>query len=473
MTCIALTEDSQECKEHAEAGQRSREKWHVLFATWLGELFDGMDASLYALVMFPALSELLKTNSHATVGVIGSIVLATFMVGWAAGSVLFGIMADRLGRAKTMMITILLYALFTGLCGLAQSWQELAFYRFLVGCGIGGEISIGAVMLSEYWKGKSRLHAVAALSTSFGFGYLIAAILNLGLGQFGWRWLFFAGVAPALVTLYMRAKLKEPEQFVQMQQLRKQLKELPSANVPGEVHHLLSPSLAQLFTAENRTKVFCVIGLASASIIGYWAVLSWIPPWINQLTGTNAVVERSTAAIVMNIGAILAAGAGGFIIQHLGRARAFRLSFGCALLTCLGMFLTVKSFSPVLLMWVFFIGGFATLPFVILFCYVPELFSANIRGTAFGFSVQVGRIFAATAALLGGQIIAAFAGSYATAASTVSLMYGVGFICTLFMPKTSGEVRSISLDRDALAKTLSTLSVADRGGELVESAARL
>src|SRR5271170_5859318 len=114
-----------------------KSQWHVLLATWLGEMFDGMDASIFVLVLFPALSELLNTKSHSIVGLHGSYILATFMVGWAIGGIGFGILADYIGRARTLVYTILLYAIFTGLCALSHNWQEMAIYRFLVGCGIG------------------------------------------------------------------------------------------------------------------------------------------------------------------------------------------------------------------------------------------------------------------------------------------------------------------------------------------------
>ncbi len=428
--------------ELAKPGKPGNSQWHVLAATWLGEMFDGMDASICVLVLFPALSELMKTQSHSEVGVYGSITLAVFMVGWALGSIIFGVLADQIGRSKTMMITILLYAICTALCGTANSWQELAFYRFLVGCGIGGEITIGAVMLAEQWKGKSRIHATAALSTSFGVGYLIAAVLNYFVGPFGWRWLFFAGVAPALVTVYIRSKLDEPEQFKVVQQMRKELKRSKkhTKSVAEIEKHMAGFSLMRVFAKENRFKVFMVVLLASTSIIGYWAVLAWIPPWVNQLTGTAAVAERSQTAIVMNIGSIAAAALGGVVIERFGRANSFRLSFVGALFTCIGMFTTVKVFGNELLCWVFFVGAFATLPFTVLFVYVPELFDTSMRSTAFGFSVQLGRIFAACAALLGGQIIATFGGSYAAAGSTVACIYVVGAIASFFMPKTTGEV---------------------------------
>ncbi len=418
----------------------SNSKWHVLLATWLGELFDGMDASIFVLVMFPAVSELLGTTSHSIVGQYGSFIMAIFMLGWAVGAIVFGILSDNIGRTKTMIITILLYAICTGLCATSQNWWELAFYRFLVGCGIGGEISIGAVMISEYWHGRSRLHAVAALNTSFGCGYLMAALLNLGLGAIGWRWLFLAGVAPALITLYIRTKLKEPEQFTVVKELKDQLRRKDKSALTADQTQLIRFTLFELFSAENRFKVLTVIGLASTTIVGYWAVLSWIPAWINQLTGTAAVVERSQAAVIMNIGAILAAAAGGLILTKIEKSTAFRLTFIGALVCCLGMFLSVKEFGPALLGWVFFAGAFATLPFVFLFAYVPELFAAHIRGTAFGFSVQVGRIVAAGASIAGGQIIANCHGSYAIAGASVALIYIVGIIASVFMPRTSGEV---------------------------------
>ncbi len=423
----------------AQAGSATLARWHALLATWLGELFDGMDASIFVLVLFPALSELTGTTDHSAVGLVGSVVLALFMIGWAAGAIVFGILADSIGRARTLVITILLYAICTGLCAIASSWWELAFYRFLVGCGIGGEISIGAVILAEYWRGRGRIHAVAVMSTSFGFGYLAAALLNLALGHLGWRWLFVAGILPALLTVYIRARLKEPEQFEAVKARRKALRLKPKAGLTSEEAKLLRFPLPELFAGENRIKTFSVMALASSAIIGYWAVLSWIPAWINQLTGTLAVDERSAAAIALNLGAILSAAVTGLIVDRIGRAGAFRLSFAGALASTTCMFLTVKAFGTALLAFVFAAGFFGVMPFVVLFIYVPELFEARIRGTAFGFSVQIGRIFAACAAIAGGHLIGMFGGSYALAGAAVALFYAVGILASLVMPETAGK----------------------------------
>ena len=398
--------------------------WQSLIAAWLGLMFDGMDATICILVLFPALSELLKTTSHATVGEYGGIILATFMFGWAVGAVVFGILADHIGRTKVMVLTILLYALCSGLCAISHSWGELAFYRFLVGCGIGGEHITGVILIAESWKGKGRLHATGMMTTAFGAGYMLAALLNIFLGHLGWRSLFLAGVIPALLTVYIRSKLTEPSQF-----------QLAQENKIELVH-----SFKQVFNRENLPKILVLSALYSASTIGYWAVMSWIPPWINQLTGTLAITERSTASLVMNFGSIIGGAIAGTVVILLGRRNSMRLTYIGALLAFICMFMTVKSFGPTLVVWAGIVGFFAHLSFPCIFIYGPELFDTHIRGAALGFSIQIGRLAGALAALIGGQLIAFFGGSYAIAASCMALFYLVGIVATFFMPTTSGEV---------------------------------
>jgi len=426
-------------KLRAETSQQAT-KWHAFIAAWLGAFFDGLDATIFVMVLVPALGELLGTTDHAMIGRYGSYVLAIFMMGWAVGAVLFGMLADRIGRAKTMMITILTYALFTGLCAIAHSWQELAFYRFLVGVGIGGEIGIGGVILAETWRGKSRLHAMGVMVSAFGFGYLATSLLNLGLGDFGWRVLFIVGVTPALLTFYVRAKLKDTEEFEFISEARKRarLKKPEARNAEEKI--LLSNPLTELFSKDNRRATFTVMAMASSCIMGYWAVLSWIPAWINQLVGSPATAEKSMTTICMNVGLIMFGFLGGKLVDMFGRRRCFFVGSMASFLCCVGMFTTVKSFGLPLLLWAFCIGGVSILPFVVLFVYVPELYATRIRSTAFGFSYNSGRVFAALAALFGGQIIASFGGSYATGAATVASVYLVGAVASFFMPKTDGSV---------------------------------
>ena len=155
----------------------TRYQWTVLLMTWLGFLFDLMDSTLYTMVMGPALQDLLgPAASVQNIGWYGGLIFSIFLVGWALGGIVFGILADYVGRKRTLMITILIYAVFTGLAGLAGSWWELGAYRFLTGLGVGGEWAAGAAILAETWPEKARAKGAAILQTSAGMGYLAAAL---------------------------------------------------------------------------------------------------------------------------------------------------------------------------------------------------------------------------------------------------------------------------------------------------------
>lgn len=424
----------------AAAPQKVSSPWHVLLATWLGGVFDGMDSSIFAIVLFPALSELLHTNSHAVAGLHGSYIVAFFMVGWALGAMIFGTLADYIGRARTMTITILLYAICTGLCATAHSWQELAIYRFLVGAGIGGEMGVAAVFLSECWPSKSRMQAVSLMATSLGCGYLLTALLNLSLGHLGWRALFIAGIAPAFLTVYMRFKLKESHKFEAAASERRAIQAKSAETRTKEEQSSLRLTIWELFTRENIPKTLIVSLLASVAIIAWWAVLAWIPAWVNQLTGTLAVEQRSHAMFAKDAGMILSGLICGILVMRYGYKRCMMISMAIACAVAIGMFMTVKSFSIVLLAWILALGFFAHLPFVLLWMYLPELYPARVRSTAFGFSYNIGRFLAAFAVLGSGAMISAFNGSYAIAASLVASVYVVGVVVAYFMPRTSGEI---------------------------------
>jgi MFS family permease len=418
--------------------QRTRFNWQVLAATWLGEMFDGMDASIYVLVMYQCLSELIGSSAHSTVAPIGATVLAIFIVGWVVGGITCGVLADYYGRSKVMLATILVYAAASGLCALSHNWVELACYRFLVGFGIGGEIGLGAVLVAETFKGRSRLHAASFIASSFAAGYLLAAVANLYLGHLGWRYLFLLGVTPALVTLYFRTKLKEPEHFEQVQRAKLIEREIAKACGSKAIHEPFT--LPQIFSRQNLAKTLAAIGLSTPAIVGYWAVLSWLPAWVTQMVGGEAIVERSVTAVALNIGGLIGALGAGLLVEKIGRAKSFRLANCGALLCGLILFGTTKEYGLPLLSVAFLLGFFAQMLFALLFIYVPELYEAKIRCTGVTTSITVGRIFAAMAAMLGGQIIACLNGSYASAAILFSSVYCVGFIVSFFLPKHKEEV---------------------------------
>ena len=183
-------------KDSISPAQGAIAKWHALFAAWLGEAFDAMDASLYIIALYPIVSELLRSKSDIEIGQTGSVILAIFMLGWFFGALLFGTLADKIGRRKTMLITILIYSVATGFCALAHDWLQFAACRFVVGLGIGGEIPLGTVVVSEFWKSRGRIWASCALESSFNIGLLLSAGFNAVLGPYGWRWLLWLELFP-------------------------------------------------------------------------------------------------------------------------------------------------------------------------------------------------------------------------------------------------------------------------------------
>lgn len=407
--------------------------WHALTATFIGEGFDAMDASIYFIAMFPALSELLHTKDATTVGWHGSIILAIFMLGWSLGSIASGWAADRFGRVKTMIWTIILYAVATALCATAQSWWDFGIYRFFVGLGIGGEIAVGGVVLAEAWTGPRRRWALAVMQTSFGAGCLLCSLCNLSTGSLGWRWLFLMGLAPAFTTLYMRLKLSESTSFKELHAKRLELTtKVKAALTSAEMDTLKNPLLVA-FNEQNRVNtIVCTVG-AGAAIIGYWACLSWMSPWINQLTGTEAVNERSAASFYMGIGGILGTLFTPLLIKWLGFRRSMQLGFIASFLPTILMYLTVKSYTPALNIWALVIGFGAYSPFLVVTIYSLEIFATNVLGSVSGIMWSGGRILAAIAGLFTGPIILFFHGSYAFAAATISLVYITGIVAAHFV----------------------------------------
>ena len=291
-------------------------QWRVLVCACLGWALDIMDGYLYAIILFPAMSDLLGTTESAAIGLYGGIVLSIFMIGWALGGLIFGPIADRYGRAKTMAITILVYAGFTGLCGIAGSWQELALYRFLTGIGIGGEWAAGAALIAESWPEKSRAKAAGIMQASGGIGFFLATALYLFIGPYGWRWVFALGVLPAIVAFYIRRSLEEPERWTKAKGNRN--------------------PLPLLFKKPVRRDVLIGTGLAVVATFGYQGAIQWVPSWVAAMLhaqGARAVIPQvSLVTTTLTTGGIIGCLCLPFAADRLGRKCALFIFFLCALL---------------------------------------------------------------------------------------------------------------------------------------------
>ena len=202
----------------------NRYHWFVLIVSALGWLFDCLDQQLFILARPAAMSDLLSHIKDAKLLAsetqkYGDIATSVFIAGWATGGLIFGMLGDRIGRAKTMLITILMYSLFTGLSAFSVSVYDFAFYRFLTGLGVGGEFAVGVALVAEVMPAAARPYALSLLQALSAFGNISAALINLGLGvaegegfvTSPWRIMFCIGALPALLTIVIRRNLKEPE----------------------------------------------------------------------------------------------------------------------------------------------------------------------------------------------------------------------------------------------------------------------
>jgi MFS family permease len=408
--------------------QLSGYQWLVLFVAWLGWVFDSMDATIYALVMTPALRELLGSRaSPENIGWYGGVIFSVFVVGWALGGITFGIAADRLGRARTLVITILIYAVFTALAGFSHTWWELALYRFLTALGIGGEWAAGATLVAEVWPESLRVKGAGLLQSAWGAGYFLAAALYFSLSSQSWRVMFFVGIAPAVVALVVRLKVREPERWVEARS---------SAHAPR-------PGLAELFIPQRRRDTLVGTALAFVAVFGLWGATNWTPTLIRELLTPRGLDEVtrvrmvSLAIMSLNAGAIVGYLAFAPLAEWLGRRGAFLVMLLGSAVALPATFLFPTSYTTAVLLLPalgFFTNGiFSGFPI-----YLPELFPTRIRATGAGFCFNAGRVLAAAGPFLTG-ILVLYLGTIARAASSIAVIYLFGLVTLIWARETKEE----------------------------------
>lgn len=407
----------------------TRYQWLVLFVAWLGWVFDAMDATIYAIVLHPALHELLHSSAGPPtteqIGWYGGIIFSIFLIGWAVGGITFGILADRFGRTKVLITTIIIYAVFTGAAALSQDWWDLAIYRFLTALGIGGEWAAGAAIVAETWPEDKRAKAAGILQSAWAAGFFLAATVNLVLKDgYGWRGLFLVGILPAFVALLVRWCVKEPERWTHAH-----AKEL----IP----------LSAIFAGDLRRATLTGSALSFVAVFGLWGSTNWAPTLVHELPefkGQDPSVltkNVSYAIMALNAGAIFGYLGFGPMADRFGRRTTFAFMCVGSLLMVPTTYLLPDTYSGVLMLLPvlgFFNNGiFSGFPI-----YLPELYPTRLRATGAGFCFNAGRVLASTSPFLTGWLVATL-GTFGRAASTVALIYLLGLVVLLFAPETRGK----------------------------------
>jgi MFS family permease len=410
----------------------------ALIASWLGWMFDGYETYALVLVMGSAVHQFLPPDRLPSASVYVGGLLAATMLGWATGGVAAGILADYFGRRRTLMLSILCYAVFSGLAAISWDYWSLLAFRFLVGLGLGAEWGPGAAIVAEQWAPASRGKAGGVLHAAYGVGLLLASGIWLfvsRLGQSSWRYMFLVGILPALLLLYVRRWVDEPAVWSETNRNRREAQQRVqmgkgSSHDKQLVRFTVSEILSDL---ELRRRIGILLLMSVSTVVGWWSASTWIPEFAAQLNARSlSQMQLSTSMIglMFSLGSVAGFLTLGFFADTVGRKPTIWFYYLGALVVTLCYFLFARE-RTALLMMAGVNGFFSSGQFAWMTIYLPELFPTRVRGTAMSLVFDTSRSIAGLGPLLAGWLVTLF-GGIGNAAAVMSLIYIVGLIATPF-----------------------------------------
>jgi MFS family permease len=445
--------------------QLSKYHWFVFAMASMAWLFDCLDQQLFLLARGAAMKALLPKGSDFMW--YGGVATSIFVAGWATGGLIFGAVGDRIGRAKTLALTILMYSLCTGLSAFSKGFVDFAVYRFITGMGVGGVFGLAVALLADSLPDRSRTGALGTLQALSAVGNITAGLVSMALGTVegewfeagsSWKLMFLIGAAPAFLCVFVQLRLKEPEKWV-------------AARAHGRLTGVKFGSYHELFGPKWRKSALFGMMLCIAGVVGLWGVGFFSPELVasvieRSVRAKNAAmaVSMSTAdlekkiagdktfwmgmnMIVQNLGSFFGMLAFTRAAQKYGRKPSFAAAFVCALIATVAYF---QLFNGIGYIWMSFIMGFFQLALFAGFAiYLPELFPLRLRSTGVSFCYNVGRFIAASGPFTLGYVSAALAQGATTpdaklhafrmAACLLSGVFLVGLIALAFLPETKGQ----------------------------------
>jgi MFS family permease len=421
-------------------------QWRTLFATNLGWLFDGFETYALFLTVGPAMHSLLPPADYPHIPAFVGTVIAITLLGWGIGGLCGGILADYLGRKRTMIYAILAYALMTGLTALSFNWISFAILRFLVGIAIGSEWATGSSMMAELWPKEARGRGASLMQCGFGIGFFIASLLWLfisALGPEAWRYMFLVGVLPALLVLWIRFSIDEPEAWQRSDARRREARQRRNsgAALSAADQALTRFTVADLFAEpEIRRRTILVFLLSFSTTLAWWGISSWVPPYVAGIAGKAHLPAQqwaSYAGMTYNLGAILGYIALGFLADSFGRKPTVMFYFAGALLLTPVLYLWTHDIH--LLLVAALVNGFFTLGmYSWMPVWLPELYPTRSRATGTAFAFNAPRFVAFLGPLFAGQLIVEF-GGFSSTAMIFACIYVLGFVVVPFLPETRGQ----------------------------------
>lgn len=441
--------------------------WFVFIVCTLAWMFDCLDQRFFVLARGRALEELL--GSPDQVKWYGSVATSLLLIGWATGGLIFGVMGDRLGRVKTLMATIGVYSLFTGLSALSVAWWDFCLYRFLTGLGIGGAFSAAVTLLAEEMPTRARPHALGLMQALSAIGNISGSLLGavfltkslsvgwsiLPDGEFhGWRILFVVGTLPALLIVAVMLYIREPASWLAAREAARQGQAAGSQIKLGSWHEMFSDP-------HWRKNLIVGVLLVTAGAVGLWAIGFWTPELIRDVLAGSAKADPSTGLVdadqlrahqdkvasyalaLQDVGAFLGMIAFTAITARIGRRSAFGLSFLACFIVVFGVFgfmnqeWQIYLFVPLV--------GFTTLTvFGGYAIYLPEIFPTRLRSTGTSLCYNAARYLTAIGVFTMGSLTLlfnwlGFAEPFRWAACSVAFIFLAGIAVLPFAPETKGQ----------------------------------
>jgi MFS family permease len=407
------------------------------WAAWGGWTLDGMDAFIYALVLVPALTELLPRSglpvTQGNVGYYGSVLQALFLFGWGL-SMVWGPIADRFGRVRALILTILFYSVFTFLCGVVTNIWQLAVLRVLCGIGLGGEQPMGGTFVAEEWPEDRRKMGAGYMHTGYYFGFFLAALANYYVGaNYGWRWMFILGGAPALLVGWIQSGVREPATW-------------KKRAVDKRERPRMRDAFGALFTPEYRRRTIVNSLLFTVSIVGLWAGSIYVPAAVTQIAVREGYAAAAAArmasygSMVLSIATIIGCLMAPWLAERFGRRQTLGLYFvalGVAVAIAFGYVFYMPSALAAFFILIFFLGiGGAN--FAVYTLWLPEQYSTGCRASAIAFVSSVGRFVGVAMVFLVGTAIQRY-GSLGIPVAVTAVAFVLGLLLLPFAEETRGR----------------------------------
>jgi MFS family permease len=440
--------------------QLSGYHWFVFAMASLAWLFDCLDQQIFILARGDALKHLLPPGtSQPTINEYAGYATSIFVCGWATGGMIFGSIGDRIGRAKTLTLTVLIYSVFTGLSAFSQGWIDFAIFRFLTGLGVGGVFGLAVALVADSLPSSARTGALGFLQALSALGNITAGLISMGMGKLvsngtiapesGWKYMFLVGALPAFLCVFIQIRLREPEKWVK-------------ARAEGKLTGVKFGSYASLF-GEARYRRAALLGmmLCVSGVIGLWGIGFFSPELVRGVITESLVnqgvaeadIAASTAnwmgvnSIFQNTGAFIGMLVFTWLAQAIGRKPAFVIGFIAAMLATIFYFQRFQGTGDV---WMSGVMGACQLGLFAGFAiYLPELFPLRLRSTGTSFCYNVGRFLAASGPITFGLLQrllvpkdasgAEKLDAFRDAASYMSVIFLVGIVAILFLPETKGR----------------------------------